>query len=55
MSHQNGFRKDRSTTKALATLLDELLTYVDVVELAIVVFLDFKKVLDTTDDQILLH
>ena len=52
-NHQNGFRKDRSTTKALASLLDELLTNMDNGELTIAVFLDFKKAFDTIDHGIL--
>lgn len=51
---QNGFRKNRSTTKSLAILLDGLLTSVDAGDLAVTVFLDFKKAFDTVDHHILL-
>ena len=51
---QNGFRKDRSTTKALASLMDELLTNMDNGDLTIAVFLDFKKAFDTIDHHILM-
>ena len=54
-NQQNGFRKDRSTTKALATILDELLTNTDNGELTIAVFLDFKKAFDTINHDILLN
>ena len=52
---QNGFRNHRSTTKALSTLLDQLLMNTDNNELSISVFLDFKKAFDTIDHKILLH
>ena len=52
-NHQNGFRKNRSTTKALASLMDDLLTNMDNGELTMAVFLDFKKAFDTIDHNIL--
>ena len=51
---QNGFRSQHSTTKALAEILDQLLTNMDNGELSISVFLDFKKAFDTIDHKILI-
>ena len=54
-TQQNGFRKDRSTTRALAGLMDELLSNMDKGELTIAVYLDFKKAFDTIDHGLLLQ
>lgn len=51
---QNGFRRGRSTTKSVASLLDELLQGIDKGHIAITIFLDFKKAFDTVDHKILL-
>jgi hypothetical protein len=51
---QYGFRSNRSTTKALATVMDELLTNTDNDDLTIAVYLDFKKAFDTIDHHILI-
>ena len=51
---QCGFRRGRSTTKALSTLLDEILTAMDRGELAVTIFFDFKKAFDTVDHDILI-
>ena len=52
---QFGFRKNKSTTKALARLLDSLLEAVDKGNLTIAVFLDFKKAFDTINHKLLLN
>ena len=51
---QNGFRRNRSTTKSLATLVDRVLLALDNGEYAVTVFLDFKKAFDTVDHEILM-
>ena len=51
---QNGFRKGRSTTKSLGTLIDELLTGMDAGEFAVTVYIDFKKAFDTVNHELLL-
>ena len=53
-SQQNGFRSQHSTTKALATLIDQLLENMDNGELSVSVFIDFKKAFDTIDHKILI-
>ena len=52
--HQYGFRKNKSTTQAVATLLDRLLEGIDNGEYSITIYLDFKKAFDTVDHSILL-
>ena len=52
---QNGFRSQHSTTKALATILDQLLYNMDSARLSVSVFLDFKKAFDTIDHNILIQ
>lgn len=54
VDQQNGFRKNRSTTKSLAILIDEIAEGIDKGEIAVTVFLDFKKAFDTVDHQVLL-
>ena len=55
-THQlNGYRKNKSTIGALATLLDELLTNMDKGELTITVFLDFKKAFNTINHKMLMY
>ena len=51
---QNGFRKDRSTTKSLASLIDEIQWGTDNGEFVVTVFLDFKKAFDTVDHDTLI-
>ena len=51
---QNGFRSQHSTTRAVATLIDQLLENIDNGELSISIFLDFKKAFDTIDHKILM-
>ena len=51
---QNGFRARHSTTGALSKFLDLLLACRDKGELAISIFLDFRKAFDTIDHKILL-
>jgi retron-type reverse transcriptase len=53
--HQYGFTNGKSTTLALASLLDEILIYMDKGYLTITLFLDFKKAFDTVDHKILLQ
>ena len=43
---QNGFRPGRSTTKTLATLIDEVLLAMDEGEFAVTVLLDYSKAFD---------
>ena len=52
--HQYGFRKNKSTTQAVATLLDKLLEGIDNGEYSVTIYLDFKKAFDTVDHSILL-
>ena len=52
---QNGFRSQHSTTKALATIMDQLLSNMDEGRLSVSVFLDFKKAFDTIDHTILIQ
>ena len=51
---QCGFRRNRSTTKSVATLLDELLAGMNAGEVAITIFFDLKKAFDTVDHKILI-
>ena len=53
-NQQNGFRRNRSTTRTLATLVDRLSLAIDQGEFAVTVFLDFKKAFDTVDHEILI-
>lgn len=55
VEQQNGFRPNKSTTRALATLLDEILTGMDNGQITLTVFIDFRKAFDTVDHQILLE
>ena len=55
IEEQFGFRQNKSTTKALARLLDSLLTNADRGELTVAVFLDFKKAFDTINHKLLIH
>ena len=52
--HQYGFRKNKSTTQAVATLMDRLLEGMDRGEYSITIYLDFKKAFDTVDHNILI-
>ena len=54
-NQQNELRKNKSTSGALATLLDGLLINMDKGELTITVFLDFKKAFDMVDHKILMY
>ena len=49
------FRKDKSTIREVASLLDELLTGIDDEELTKAVFLSFKNLFDTMHHTILLE
>ena len=51
---QNGFRKNRSTTKSVASLLDKLATAMDEGKIAVTLFLDLKKAFDTVDHAVLM-
>ena len=51
---QNGFRKNRSTTKSVASLIDKLATAMDEGKIAVTLFLDLKKAFDTVDHAVLL-
>ena len=53
IDQQHGFRRGRSTTKALARLLDSLLESADMGDLTIAVLLDFKKAFDTINHKLL--
>ena len=52
--HQYGFRKNKSTTQAVAALLDKILEGIDKGEYSITIYLDLKKAFDTVDHKILL-
>ena len=54
-SYQFGFRKFHSTYMALMTLMDEITKCLDNNEYVIGLFLDFSKVFDTVDHDILLQ
>ena len=51
---QNGFRKNRSTTKSVATLVDVVSQALDDGYYAVTIFLDLKKAFDTVDHKILM-
>ena len=51
---QNGFRKNRSTTRAVATLIDEIAQGMDEGLVAVTLFIDFQKAFDTVDHEILM-
>ena len=50
---QNSFRKTKSTTKALATIIDHILMANNGEKLAVAVFLDLKNAFDIGNHQIL--
>lgn len=51
---QFGFRQGKSTTKALARVMDSLLNNMDKGDLTVAVFLDFRKAFDTINHKLLL-
>ena len=51
---QFGFRKNKSTTAALTTILDDIINHLNNGEYSLVAFLDFKKAFDTINHEILL-
>jgi hypothetical protein len=53
--YQFGFRRNYSTTMALVTLVDNIMSALDTGNIVIGVFLDFKKAFDTVNHDILLN
>ena len=52
--NQFGFRRNKSTTQALAALMDKILLGMDGGEYSVTLFLDFKKAFDTVDHKVLI-
>ena len=51
---QCGFRKKRSTTKSLITLLDEIIEGMNEGDVAVTIFFDLQKAFDTVDHKLLI-
>ena len=54
MDAQNGFRKGKSTSNAVANFIDDVVTNLNVSDTTAVAYLDFQKAFDTIDHKILL-
>lgn len=52
---QSGFRRGFSCTTALAHLIDDVITALDINKIVVMVAIDFSKAFDTSDHKLVLH